>query len=284
MQPETSKFVPFAGRVVIAGALGLGLSVACKSSGLNDDHCANREGDRTCAELYPDGARPFCGRGSCFEAEDGCVETMPAEPTCYSPCGGGRSADDEDACIDISTATDTMPTATSGMTMTGTDGPSTMTGTGDTGPTTDTDPGTTGPMGCTEDADCGTGDPLEAFCVDDVCTHCGMKDDGDAACAEIYPASPVCVGESCEQCTAANDTACMGDTPVCDEATMTCVGCTDHAQCPETACDLSTGACIEGPVVHVDADDMANADTIAEGYGELMGGDGVLIIKKAIPE
>ncbi len=283
MQHEASPVTSYAttaGRIAIAGVLGMGLSVACKSSRLNPDHCANREGDRTCAELYPDGSRPFCGWGTCFEAEDGCVETMPGTPDCYSPCGGERTADDEDACIDVTTATDSSMTGTSGQTSDATmgPGPGTMTGT-DTG---NTDPGTTGPMGCIDDDECGTGDELEAFCVDNVCTHCGMTDDPDAACASTYPGTPVCVVDQCVQCSAQNDSACQDDTPICDDDNNACIGCSDHAQCPDTACDLSTGACIQGDVFHVDGDGMPGQNgithtSIVDAY-DALNGDGVIFI------
>ena len=118
-----------------------------------------------------------------------------------------------------------------------------MTGTGDSGPTTTDPTETTGPMGCMTDEECGTGDPLEAFCVDDVCTHCGMTADGDAACASKYPARPVCDVDNCVECTAANDSACQDTTPVCDTAAQECVGCTEHAQCPDSACDFALGSC-----------------------------------------
>ncbi|MCX4248125.1 right-handed parallel beta-helix repeat-containing protein [Paraliomyxa miuraensis] len=41
---------------------------------------------------------------------------------------------------------------------------------------------------------------------------------------------------------------------MCDDATSTCVPCTEHGQCGEAACNLFTGACLPGDaVVHVGA-------------------------------
>ncbi len=223
---------------------GTALGASCKSTGLNENHCASNDGDAYCASLYPDGSRPFCGRGSCFDAEDGCQQARPGTDECYSPCGGQLSFNEEGGqdCLDGGSGSATSG-PTTGMTMTGTDGPTTMTGPGDTGPTTTDPTDTTGPMGCMDDQECGTGDPLEAFCVDDICTHCGMTNDGDAACASKYPARPVCDLDNCVQCTDANDSACDGTTPVCDTAAQECVACTEHAQCPDSACDFALGSC-----------------------------------------
>src|SRR5690606_31095355 len=77
------------GRWAAAGFLcGLGLA-ACKFSELNEEHCENNEGDATCLARYPDGSRPYCGRGTCFtEVEDGCLAEAPTDDACASPCGG----------------------------------------------------------------------------------------------------------------------------------------------------------------------------------------------------
>jgi hypothetical protein len=44
----------------------------------------------------------------------------------------------------------------------------------------------------------------------------------------------------------------MGTTPMCDDASNTCVACSEHEQCGEAACNFFTGACLpEDAVVHV---------------------------------
>ncbi|MEX1367087.1 MAG: right-handed parallel beta-helix repeat-containing protein [Nannocystaceae bacterium] len=227
--------------LVPASALGFALGLLGAScapdpvSSLSDDHCANQDGDAWCAERYPDGSRSFCARGTCgaTPGRDGCVELRPEDDECYSPCGGGLSLPDDASCLDAGT----------------TDGSATA---GTTGPTTDTDEPTTGPMPCDGDDDCP--DATAPFCepASGECVSCDGTTDPNAACASLDPSQPVCVDGSCEQCTAAAPDACGGDTPVCDDATNTCVGCTEHAQCGEAACNFYTGACLPSDaVVHV---------------------------------
>jgi len=38
--------------------------------------------------------------------------------------------------------------------------------------------------------------------------------------------------------------ACSGMTPICDEASNTCVGCEEHDECGDAACNLFSGACL----------------------------------------
>jgi hypothetical protein len=246
------------GRWASAGFLcGLGLA-ACKTSELNSEHCANNEGDATCLSRYPDGSRPFCGRGSCFtEVEDGCVTDRPSEDSCASPCGNQTYADEPDGldCVDGGTATagDDDGGMTTGPTG---DGPGTV------GPDTDTDPsgmtegptdgsGTAtddGPMGCTSDDECTEADA--PFCVEMICSACSATDDPDAACAEKFPETPACSASMCVQCAAGVTGACMGETPICDTDANTCVACTAHDQCDgDAACDIETGACFPADAV-----------------------------------
>jgi hypothetical protein len=110
---------------------------------------------------------------------------------------------------------------------------------------------TTGPMPCVSDEECtNAGAP---FCgTAGECGTCDGTDDPDAACAGVDPAAPVCVGGTCVQCTTVAPEACTGMTPVCDDATNTCVPCNAHDQCGEAACNLYTGACLPADaVVHV---------------------------------
>ena len=218
-------------------ALGIGLASCAPQpeEALRDDHCANQNGDAWCAERHADGSRPFCARGSCGDTpeHDGCVEARPEDDACYSPCGGGLSLPEDASCLDG---------GTNGGTETGT-----------TGSETGIDEGsTTGPIPCEGNDDCP--DSAAPFCepASGECVPCEGTDDPDMACASLDPSRPVCVESSCVQCTAEVSSACTGDTPVCDDATNTCVACTDHDECGEAACNLYTGACLPADgVVHV---------------------------------
>ncbi len=87
------------------------------------------------------------------------------------------------------------------------------------------------------------------------CVPCGDFENPDAACAENFPERPVCNVESgsCVQCSPDNAAACDGSTPVCSAGE--CVGCSFHDECPDTACDISTGACFDDACVReVDGD------------------------------
>ena len=44
--------------LMIFGVLGLGLAAGCPFSFANEEHCANNDGDSTCAAANPD--TPYC--------------------------------------------------------------------------------------------------------------------------------------------------------------------------------------------------------------------------------
>jgi hypothetical protein len=111
---------------------------------------------------------------------------------------------------------------------------------------------TTGePQSCESDQDCDDG--ARPFCspVLQECVSCSGMPQPHEACESANPAFPACSEGACVECTAGVTTLCTGNTPVCDEATNTCARCTDHAQCGEAACNLFTGACVDGPTVTV---------------------------------
>ena len=210
---------------------------------LHEDHCLNNGGDQYCSEQDP--STPYCVafEGSCYEdlgldamREDvGCVAQMP-EPACWAPCGLS-----DDACTDT---TDTSSSSSGGET----EDPPTST----TEPETDTEePSTTGPA-CSEAVPC-----LDAelpFCVDGTCSTCDASVDRtpDEACASLDIGLPLCVGNECVQCSAEDASACEGTTPLCDDATNTCVGCEFHEQCQDLdlpACNIATGACFSADAV-----------------------------------
>lgn len=129
-------------------------------------------------------------------------------------------------------------------------------------------------VGCGEvdapDEACRRADPATPICAGDRCVACTSEDPGacedstpvclDAQCVECTPentmacdeASPVCgVGNLCVPCSGDDRGACEGATPVCEDER--CVPCEAHAECPASACDLETGACLPTEYVwHVD--------------------------------
>jgi hypothetical protein len=89
-----------------------------------------------------------------------------------------------------------------------------------------------------------------------MCVRCNDVNDPDA-CSDVgggnvlYCATTGDNAGSCVQCL--DDTHCNADKPVCDPATNTCVGCTEHSQCAEHsgACG-GEGACAsEDDVIYV---------------------------------
>ncbi len=85
------------------------------------------------------------------------------------------------------------------------------------------------------------------YCIAGECGTCA--DGGEAFCAELDGAEE-CHPEwgRCVECVA--DTACAGQWCGND---LTCGGCTEHWQCPSSACDLERGRCMDDDlVIHVD--------------------------------
>jgi hypothetical protein len=105
------------------------------------------------------------------------------------------------------------------------------------------------------------------YCADhpDDTVNCTDPDGGvDVPCTTddqcLLVAAPVCEPTAmvCVQCTMAKHDACKGTTPVCDDATNRCEGCTAHDQCASKVC-LPDGSCAaEADVAYVEAN--ANAD------------------------
>ncbi len=257
-----------------AFAVSFAAGLSCKYDDKNEDHCVRKEGDAYCVEKHGE-ERGFCG-GSCVDSEDndGCVEEAPSDPSCYSPCGDDKYADEDDSCLDTSTMTETNASTMdssgdpSGDPTTMDDSSSvTMTMTGDE---TETDPTeTTGPTDCQVSEDCT--DPNRPVCLDNDCVPCTETPDGDMACNAKDEALPVCRDDGhCVQCTGGNAAACGDMTPVCDDGTSTCVGCTYHEQCAATACDIATGACFDDGCV-IDVED-------GESIGAAVANECVLIV------
>ncbi len=175
-------------------------------------------------------------------------------------CGSEDSpADDESSTGDDSVTSTTDSSGDPSGDRTTLEDSSSLTMTGDE-TASGTDPTeTTGPSDCQVSADCT--DPNHPVCLDHECVPCTETFDGDMACNAKNEARPVCLGDGhCVQCARGNAAACGDTTPVCDEGTSTCVGCTYHEQCAATACDIATGACFDDGCV-IDVEDGESIGT-----------------------
>lgn len=140
------------------------------------------------------------------------------------------------------TESDTGPTGTMG---------ESESNSGTTTDTTGPSPTSTGPDPvCSDSKPCE--DPATPFCVADECVSCDQTDAPATACAGLSEDTPVCAGGVCVECSADDHALCQGNTPVCG-ADNSCTACTVHSDCPDTACNLQSGACF-GPeyVIYVD--------------------------------
>ena len=253
---------------------------------LDPTHCASNDGDAFCAAKYSDGSFPFCAYGtkSCDTENgitdpdvDGCLAERPRDE-CYSPCGGGRNAVEDSACDDIADGTMSGTTGPTSSTA-----PSTSDATMGPGPGSDTETETAGETtegdGCEGDGDCT--DAGAPFCdAAGMCVACDGMPDPDAACAGADAAAPVCNAGSCVQCTAGNAGACDGQTPVCDDSANTCRGCTEHAECPDSACHLDggdVGACFAAG----DVQNIANATALETALSGLGADDQAVLVLAA---
>lgn len=244
---------------------------------LQPGYCSGAEnGDAFCGEQYPDGSKPYCRTGTdACNAEpepgfDGCVAERP-EDECYSPCGQGNTLADDASCLDEETtvADGSGSSGSSGET----ENPSTTVDP-DTGSSTE-EPTTTGPSGCMSDEECMEADA--PFCdPEGNCVACDGMPEPDVACEGADALTPVCEAGACVQCTAENPAACEGTTPVCGVGN-TCEGCTEHAQCPESACHLDgadTGACFDAADVQM----VANTTALETALGGVSANDDVVLV------
>jgi hypothetical protein len=228
-----------AAALTCAGLTAAATTGGCRYQRLNANHCARNLGDATCAELYPDGSRPFCG-GECVDSvgDDGCVETRPPDD-CYAPCGGaGNDADPDDIYVadGIDPSCDGVATTDDGTeTETGTDSNGPGTQPSSSGPTSSsetetatetTDDTDTGPTGCDGPEDC-SGD--EPFCENEVCVACSQTGDPDGSCEDLDATHPLCVDDVCVACTEDNQDVCADATPVCNPGSGECVPEVDSA-------------------------------------------------------
>jgi hypothetical protein len=90
--------------------------------------------------------------------------------------------------------------------------------------------------------------PAEApYCASGTCSDCTGAG-GSEYCAGVDAAKPVCHEgiAACVQCDEGDASACTGETFACDISRFECGGCTEHAQCPDSACDIANGVCLSG--------------------------------------
>lgn len=207
--------------------LGATVGFACHDGA--PTHCADADGDATCAAHHADGTRPYCVRAGCApELRDGCSSTPP-DPSCYVPCGA-------QACGASSSGD--LPTSTSdgGVDTTATPASTTMNTSGSGSSVDSGSSSTTG--GCEP---CSADAPI---CEGGACIACADAAEPDAACAAIDPDRPLCGPTGCVQCNAEDTSHCTGTVPVCDVASGACIGCTAHEQCPLSACLFGEGSCM----------------------------------------
>lgn len=83
---------------------------------------------------------------------------------------------------------------------------------------------------------CGA-DGSDLVCLAGECAGCATAPAPDASCAAQSPSKPLCdlARGACAACLPAS---CSGATPVCDPE-LGCRACTEHADCPSSACHLS---------------------------------------------
>lgn len=152
-----------------------------------------------------------------------------------------------------------------------------------TGPTTDSTEtmATTLPAPeCVEARDCG--EAAAPFCVDGSCVACDQTAEPGVSCAGKDSTAPVCDAGTCVECSPDDKMLCQGIKPLCGPDNL-CIGCTEHSECPDTACNLETGACLDvDHVLHVDAIAACNgADgsvdapfcKITEAFTKMVAGD-----------
>lgn len=209
-------------------------------------HCEELEGNLTCQQAHP--GRPFCSRCVEKELNQGCVSTPPA-PACQV---GGTATE--------STMTSSMEEESSSSASSDSSGSTTLVA--DTTADSSSSSSTTGAQACNEegqlDEDCDAVDPARAYCFESMCTGC-IAAGGDAFCGAFDPQVPFCNADTdrCETCANAAVDFCGGSTPICT-ADGACSPCTDHAECPDSACHISptdplAGECFDGTnVVWVD--------------------------------
>lgn len=131
------------------------------------------------------------------------------------------------------------------------------------------------------DPECGGTTP---YCVDETCYGC---EDLPGGCEALGGGAACDTGSGlCVECTEEHTSGCPDAMPACVD--NMCQACDEHAQCPDSACNMATGACMpNAPVIYVDNDDCAGGDgtsenpvcTINAGLGLIAGGVGTIRVR-----
>jgi len=202
--------------VVLRVLVAVGAPAGCT---VIDDpnHCANRQGDATCDVEFP-------GRvcSSCQRASSGCAET-PVEAACR-PSAEGEPTE--------------PTTVTTVTTSTGTSGSTGETGTQESSTTTPV------PPECEGEGEVDSCPDDRPYCVDGACTGCEAAG-GHGFCEALDGATPQCNADwgRCVVCVDDDSPFCVFEDFCTTE--FTCGGCTRQAQCPDSACNVWTGACMD---------------------------------------
>lgn len=167
-----------------------------------------------------------CINPSAVTTTDGASETESVCPvgSASCPCTGGGSCDPGLVCASMRCVDPAQDTTTTTGMSTGVD------------PTTGE--GTTAGPACNPSG-AGAVDPAcpaeHRYCLAGDCVDCGALD-----CAVVAPSLPFC-DPGTGQCVAC---LCDDALPVCDPEANTCSKCEAHSDCPDSACDLPSGACL----------------------------------------
>jgi hypothetical protein len=268
MSTTNTRILGARATVVMGMSMGMGCMVVLP----DPNHCANLDGNETCAERYP-GELTFCTACTFTSNGDGCVAERPEDDACYSPCGGETRFEDDATCLaGVSSSTGEEESTTTGEETIGTE-----TGSGSS------ESSTTGPMPCVGNEDCP--DAVAPFCepVSGECVACDGTDDPDGACAGVDPGLPLCFGGACVACTPENPLVCDEQLLLCDGESNTCVPCVEHAECESGACELAVGRCFAPEVVvHVDGDGGQDFMNVAMAVGSIDNGMRGVIVVHAI--
>jgi Right handed beta helix region len=242
-------------RLARVSMFGIGLGAGCSVDTTNNTggpqlvpHCEDLSGNQTCQAAHP--GAPYCSRCVPKETNQGCVAAPPA-PACQ---------------VDPSTETEASLSTTMGEESSS--GTATGSETGSTSSIADTTAdGSSSSSGgeavvCNEegqlDEDCEALDFARAYCFESSCVGC-IAAGGDPFCMEFDAQVPFCNADTdrCESCASAAVDFCSGTAPICT-TDGACSPCTDHAECPDSACHIApddplVGECFDATnVVWVD--------------------------------
>lgn len=243
---------------LLSGAtVGVACNVDTEPGGLSPvTHCSIDGGDALCVANF--GSRPYCSLCADESENQGCVSSPPVGAC--APGGGFPIPSDGSGGDGVD---DGMGTSTTEAV-----GADTSTGTSGSDGLDDT---STGALACTRDGldpDCEALDAATPYCNEGVCVGC-MDAGGDEFCAAgVAPETPACDADSgaCVACDALARPVCGDVTPVCG-ASGACEACTEHAQCPDTACHISPDDPLAGSCFLPDEVRWVNNSAICPGMG-----------------